>query len=366
MLEAKLRHHRGADAGGSTVPRLSRRGAMLSAGAFGLAASVAGCGVGSRALLAADSQPENYPTVEALRFFARELARLTGGRLNVEVYPSEQLGSQNDTLELAQLGGIDLVRINSAPLNVLIPETLVPSLPFLFRSIPHMRAAMDGDPGRRILAALERHGLIGLAFYESGARSIYTVDRPIREPADMAGLKIRVQTSDLFVAMIEAMGGNATPMAYGEVYQGMVQGVIDGAENNFPSYESSRHYEVAPVFSLTRHVMAPEILAMSKRSWDRLSQAGREAVRTAAQASVPFMREIWDRQVIEARRIVTEAGVTIVEDVDRAAFSDLMVPVWSDFADTPDLRRLVEDIRGMQANPEQANPDRANPEQTDA
>ncbi|MWV29231.1 TRAP transporter substrate-binding protein [Aurantiacibacter rhizosphaerae] len=327
--------------------RLNRRAAMLAAGASCLSASLGGCAQGSRALLAADSQPENYPTVAALRFFASELARLTGGRLKVDVYPSEQLGSQNDTLELAQLGGIDLVRINSAPLNVLVPETLVPSLPFLFRSIAHMRSAMDGEPGRAILAALETHGLIGLAFYESGARSIYTVDRPVREPQDMAGLKIRVQTSDLFVSMIEAMGGNATPMAYGEVYQGMVQGVIDGAENNFPSYESSRHFEVAPVYSLTRHVMAPEIFAMSKRSWDKLSPDNREAVLQAARASVPVMREIWDERVIESRQIITAAGVQIIEDVDRAAFSERMQAVWSTYADTPALGRLVDDIRNM-------------------
>lgn len=329
------------------MPRLNRRTALLAGGAFCLSASLGGCGQASRALLAADSQPENYPTVAALRFFAKELARLTGGRLDVDVYPSEQLGSQNDTLELAQLGGIDFVRINSAPLNVLVPETLVPSLPFLFRSIEHMRNAMDGEPGRAILAALEKHGLIGLAFYDSGARSIYTVDRAVREPRDMAGLKIRVQTSDLFVSMIEAMGGNATPMAYGEVYQGMVQGVIDGAENNFPSYESSRHFEVAPIYSLTRHVMAPEIFAMSKRSWDKLSMDERGAVLQAARASVPVMREIWDRRVIESRRIINSAGVQIIEDVDRTAFSDLMQPVWSAYADTPRLRQLVEDIRNM-------------------
>jgi len=325
--------------------RLNRRGALLAAGAFGVTAALGGCESAPRALMAADSQPESYPTVAALRFFSAELARLTEGRLAVDVYPSEQLGSQSDTLELAQLGGIDFIRINSAPLNVLVPETLVPSLPFLFRSIPHMRAAMDGAPGRAILAGLSRHGLIGLAFYDSGARSIYTVDRAVRGPADMAGLKIRVQTSDLFVSMIEAMGGNATPMAYGEVYQGMVQGVIDGAENNFPSYESSRHFEVAPVYSLTRHVMAPEILAMSKRSWDKLSEQDRAAVLAAAQASVPVMRKIWDQQVIQSRKIVTAAGVQIVEDVDRAAFSRLMQPLWKKYADTPELRRLVEDIR---------------------
>ncbi|MEL1251131.1 TRAP transporter substrate-binding protein [Aurantiacibacter gilvus] len=326
---------------------MNRRRAVLGGSAFCLSLSLGGCGTGSRALLAADSQPENYPTVVALRFFSAELDRLTGGRLKVDVYPSEQLGSQNDTLELAQLGGIDFIRINSAPLNVLIPETLVPSLPFLFRSIPHMRAAMDGGPGQTILAALEQYGLVGLAFYDSGARSIYTVDRPVREPADMVGMKIRVQTSDLFVSMIEAMGGNATPMAYGEVYQGMVQGVIDGAENNFPSYESSRHYEVAPVYSLTRHVMAPEILAMSKISWDRFSPADQDAVRAAARASIPVMRETWDERVVESRRIVSAAGVQIVEDIDTTAFSDLMKPVWESYADTPELRRLVEDVRNF-------------------
>ena len=328
---------------------LNRRKTLLTAGAACLSASLGGCGQGVRALLAADSQPENYPTVAALRFFAAELARLTDGRLNVEVYPSEQLGSQSDTLELAQLGGIDFVRINSAPLNVLVPETLVPSLPFLFRSIEHMRNAMDGEPGRVILAALEGHELIGLAFNDRAARAIYTVDRPVREPRDMAGLKIRVQTSDLFVSMIEAMGGNATPMAYGEVYQGMVQGVIDGAENNFPSYESSRHFEVAPVFSLTRHVMAPEIFAMSKRSWDKLSTADRDAVLQAARASVPVMRDIWDQRVIESRQIITSAGAQIIEDVDRTAFSELMLPVWDAYADAPKLSRLVDEIRNMGA-----------------
>ncbi|RIV84127.1 TRAP transporter substrate-binding protein [Aurantiacibacter xanthus] len=298
-------------------------------------------------MLAADSQPEGYPTVAALRFFAEDLARRTGGRMRVEVYPSEQLGSQNDTMELAQFGGIDFVRINAAPLNSLVPETKVPTLPFLFRSIAHMRRAMDGAPGKAILQGLSAHGLIGLAFYDSGARSIYTKDRPVRSPADMRGLKIRVQTSDLFVSMIEAMGGDPTPMAYGEVYQGLVQGVIDGAENNFPSYESSRHFEAAPVYSLTRHVMAPEIFAMSRRRWDMLSDEDRGHVLAAAAASVPVMRQLWDARVLESRRIVEQAGVQIIDDVDRDSFARAMTGVWDDYADTPALRRLVEDIRTM-------------------
>lgn len=324
---------------------MDRRGLLKTAGTASLAALVTSCGVGPMPLLAADSQNDGYPTVEALKFFAADLAARTNGRLKVEIYPSEQLGSQNDTMELAQFGGVDFVRINMAPLNVLVPETTIPALPFLFRSIAHMRSAMDGPPGQAILDALAPHGLIGLALYDSGSRSIYTIDRPVRRPEDMRGLKIRVQTSDLFVSMIEAMGGNATPMAYGEVYQGMAQGVIDGAENNFPSYASSRHFEVAPIYSLTRHVMAPEVFAMSRRSWEDLSPGDQQAVRASASASVPVMREIWDRQVGESRRLIEAAGATIVEDIDRAAFTELMDPVWKQFATTPELRSLLRSIR---------------------
>ena len=322
---------------------LKRGGALAAAGS--ILPSLAGCGILGHPLLAADSQPNGYPTVEALRFFAKDLASRTDGRLNVQVYPSETLGSQNDSMELAQFGGVDFIRLNMAPLNVLVPETSVPALPFLFRSIQHMRTVMDGRIGREILDALAGYGLIGLAFYDSGARSIYTVDRPIHTPSDMRGLKIRVQTSDLFVAMIEAMGGNATPMAYGEVYQGLVQGVIDGAENNFPSYESTRHFEPAPVYSLTRHVMAPEVFAMSLRSWNKLSSIDQAHVRASAQASVPVMRKLWDDQVATSRNILDKAGVQIFADIDRPAFAARMEPVWDRFADKPRLRQMVEDIR---------------------
>lgn len=325
----------------------SRRQVIAGSGALTLSTALVGCGSPTRPLLAADSQPADYPTVAALRFFAKDLAERTEGRLQVQVYPAEQLGSQNDTLELAQMGGIDFLRINSAPFNVLVPETIVPALPFLFSSVAHMRAALDSAPGRTVLEGLGNHGLVGLAFYDSGARSIYTPDRPVREPADARGLKIRVQTSDLFVAMIEAMGANATPMAYGEVYQGIVQGVIDGAENNFPSYESSRHFEVAPVYSLTRHVMAPEIFAMSRPSWDKLNGEDQRHVLAAAQASVPVMREIWDARVIASREIVVAGGVQIIEDVDIAAFAVRMEPVWQRFAGTPKLARLLDDIRSI-------------------
>lgn len=330
--------------------KLDRRKLLIAAGGIALSSMLGSCDRSGRAFLAADSQPDGFPTVEALRFFGKDLERRTGGRIAVDVYPSEQLGSQNDSMELAQFGGVDFIRLNTAPLNVLVPETRVPALPFLFRSIAHMRAAMDGAPGRIVLNSLADHGLIGLAFYDSGARSIYTTNRPVQTPADMRGLKIRVQTSDLFVAMIEAMGGNATPMAYGEVYQALVQGVIDGAENNFPSYESSRHFEVAPIYSLTGHVMAPEVLAMSKRSWDKLTSDDQEHVRAAAAASVPVMRSIWDKRVAASRQIILDSGVEIISEIDKLAFVEQLEPVWARFAGKPHLSRLVDDIRNVETS----------------
>lgn len=330
----------------------NRRELLQAGGALSLLGPLSSCGPGLSPLLAADSQPDGYPTVEALKFFADELNKRTGGKLKTDVYPSEQLGSQNDSMELAQFGGIDFIRLNIAPLNVLVPETIIPALPFMFRSIPHMRAAMDGAPGEKILTSLADHDLIGLCFYDSGARSFYTTKRLINEPADLKGLKIRVQTSDIFVSMVEALGGDATPMAYGEVYQGLVQGVIDGAENNFPSFESSRHFEVAKYYSLTRHVMAPEVLAMSRRSWQKLTATDQDNVRQAAKASVPFMRKLWDAQVLESQKKLIAANVTIADNIDIEPFVEKVQPVWAEYLTTGPLERLAEDIVSMSENEE--------------
>ncbi len=325
-------------------PGLHRRGFLL--GALAVAAGGVGCSPGKgMPLIATDSQPRGYPTVAALEHFARDLERRTDGRLRTTVYPGGQLGSQNDTLELAQFGGVDFIRVNVAPLNVLVPETVVPALPFLFRSTAHMRTALDGAPGDALLAALEPYGLIGLAFYDSGARSMYTTRRLIHHPDDLNGLKIRVQTSELFVSMVEALGGDATPMAYGEVYQGLMQGVIDGAENNWPSYESSRHFEVARYYSETRHVMAPEVLAMSRYRWERLSTDDQQHVRSAARDSVAVMRTLWDARESTARAAVLAAGVEVTRDIDQPAFVARVEPLWSEYLPTRALRRLVEDIQ---------------------
>ncbi len=322
---------------------LSRRQA-IAAGAMASLAACSGYGPAGRLLRAADAQPDGYPTVEAVEEFGRLLTQRSGGRFALKLYSGGQMGDERDTLELTLLGGIDLNRISMASLTTIAPETNVPGLPFLFRSAAHMRAAMDGAPGQQILAALAAHGLIGLCFYDAGERSFYTRDREIRAPGDMRGLKIRVQNSDVFVSLMSALGANATPMPYGEVYQALLQGVVDGAENNWPSYESSRHFEAAPVYSLTRHVMLPEVLVMSARRWNKLTPEDQALVQQAAADSVPYMRTLWDARERASETLVRAAGVTIIEDVDAPAFQARVQSVWDRFLTTPALRRLAEDI----------------------
>ena len=299
---------------------------------------------GARPLFAADSQPDDYPTTQGIHAIDRMLNERTNGEMRVRVYPGGQMGAEKDTLEIAVFGGLDLTRVNLAPINSIVPDSIVLALPFLFQSIEHSRATFDGPIGRQILDAMMPHGLRGMCYYDSGARSFYNTIKPIYSPDDIAGMKIRVQNSDIYVAMMQALGANPTPIPYGEVYQALVQGVVDGAENNFPSFESSRHFEAAPNYSLTRHVMAPEVLVASRRSWDRMTPEEQDYLQQAASDSVPIMRELWDARVGVSRQRVLDHGVKVVEDVDHAAFAEKMLPVWDRFVVTPEMEALVQQI----------------------
>lgn len=298
-------------------------------------------------LLSSDTHPADYPTVQAVTEMGRLLAERTSGRMGIRIYAGGQLGAERDTLEITTFGGLDMNRVFLSPLNAIEPATTIPSLPFLFNSKEHMRRALDGAPGRAILDTLAPHGLIGLCYYDSGERSFYNTKHPIFAPADMKGMKIRTPNSDMSVAMINETGANATPMDLGEVYQSLVQGVIDGAENNWPSYESGRHFEAAKYFSLTRHVMTPEVLLMSKARWDKLSSADRDIVMACAADSVPFMRRLWDERVESARQRLLAAGVQENEVTDRDSFVKLMKPVYDQFVTTDFEKRIVSDIQAM-------------------
>lgn len=326
---------------------VNRRHILLT-GSAAIASTGCRAKAANRPFLATDHHPEGYPTVAAVRHMGELMSKQTNGRLNVKMFAGGQLGSERDTLEITTFGGLDINRVAIAPLNAIEPMTIVPSLPFLFRSTAHMRKALDGPAGDAILKSLEPHGLIGLCFYDSGERCFYNTKKPILMPEDMKGMKIRVQNSDLYVSMIKALGADATPMSLGEVYQSLVQGVIDAAENNWPSYQSGRHFEAAPYYSLTRHVMAPEVLVMSKSRWDKLSKSDRDIVRQAARDSVPGMRKLWDQRVDDARAELLAAGVKANEVSDLSAFSDKMRPVWDRFVVTDQQKALVKAIEELE------------------
>lgn len=298
-------------------------------------------------LRSADIHPDGYPTVEAVKYLGQLMEERTGGRIKIQVFNNRQLGEEKDTIEQTRFGVIDMNRVNTAPFNNLVPQTQVLGLPFLFRSVDHMHKAVDGPTGDEILKAFEPHGLIGLAFYDSGARSFYTTKTPIKSIDDMKGLKIRVQQSDLWIAMMQAFGANPTPMPFGEVYSGLQAGVVEGAENNWPSYESTRHFEVARHYTLTEHSLTPEVLVISRIAWDRLSADDQALLRQAAKESVVKMRELWVAREKESEEKVRTGGAEVIT-VDKAPFVAAMTPIYDKFVTDETMKSLVERIRAIQ------------------
>ncbi len=287
---------------------------------------------------------DDYPTVTAVKFMSEELKKATGGRHSIKVFNKGALGTEKETIDQVKIGALDMVRVNISPMNSVCAKTNIPVLPFLFRSVDHLHKVLDGPIGEEIAKDCEAQGFVLLAYYDSGARSIYS-KKPIKSVADTKGLKIRVQQSDLWVALTAAMGANPTPMPFGEVMTALKTGIIDAAENNYPSYGSgSRHFEAAKFYNKTEHSMAPEVLLFSKIAWDKLPKAEQDQVRAAAKASVAFNRTAWAAYEKKEFDMVKAAGVEIVE-VDKKSFQDVMGPVYDKFASTPDMKRLVKAVQ---------------------
>lgn len=286
---------------------------------------------------------DDYPTVVAVKRMSELLEQKSGGKHKIKVFNKGALGSEKETIDQVKIGALELTRVNISPMNGICPLTQVPTMPFLFRSVDHMRKSLDGPVGEEILKSCESVGFVGLAFYDSGARSIYA-KKAIKTVADAKGLKIRVQQSDLWVALVGAMGANATPMPYGEVYTGLKTGLIDAAENNIPSFDTAKHYEAVKIYSKTEHSMAPEMLLMSKVVWDKLPKAEQDMIRAAAKESVAFQRQKWDEQEGKSLAVVKAAGAQIV-DVDKASFQAVMGPVYEKFMTTADMKRLVKAVQ---------------------
>jgi tripartite ATP-independent transporter DctP family solute receptor len=318
---------------------VTRRDVLLGIGASAVAGADAAATGQARTLTAADVHVSKYPTVEAVRWIGRQLAAATGDQLGIRVYHSGQLGREQDTVEMARFGAIDLTRVNFAALNNAFPLTGVPALPYVFDSVAHMRRAMDGDPGRRVLEGFRARDLVGLCIYDSGVRCVYNVRRPIHVPADLRGLKIRVPPSDIFIEIGLALGANPTPLSFGEVYSSLQTRLIDGAENNIHSFHSSRQFEVARHWSETNHSYSPEALLVSRTSLEQLGSTERDLLLRLATESVPVMRALWDAAEEESRAAVLKAGVAI-NAVDQAAFARATAPLLETRLEAPGMRRL--------------------------
>ncbi|RVV97550.1 TRAP transporter substrate-binding protein [Mesobaculum littorinae] len=293
--------------------------------------------------------PEDYPNGVALDAFADMVAERTEGRIEPEVYHNAVLGDQPDAIEQLRNGGLDFANFNMGPMGEIVPATNVLSLPFLFTDIDNMHEVMDGEIGDRFADALAEEGIIALSWFDSGARSFYNTDHPIATPADMEGLKFRVMNNDLYVQMVDELGGNATPMAYSEVYQSLRTGVIDGAENNWPSFDTSNHFEVAGYYSNTNHLILPECICISADTWEGVSDEDKEIVTQAALEAAEQQRELWAASSEESRQKVLDAGVEVNEVDDPAAFQDAMQPIYTKFIEAnPDLESYIDDIRATQ------------------
>lgn len=328
---------------------LSRRAVLgglgLALGSAWLPPASAGDG---RLLTATDVHVSDYPTVEAVRWIGEQLDKATGGRLRLRVYHSGQLGRENDQIDMARHGAIDITRVYSGALNNGWPRTIALGLPYLIRSKAHLRALIDGDVGARVLQGFESRGLVGLAIYDCGSRSIYNTRGPLHTPTDLRGLKLRVPPSDIFLDLMRALGANPTPLPFGEVFSALETRLIDGAENNIRSFHSSRQFEIASYWSETRHSYAPDILVMSKRNYETLSADDQALLRQLAQRSVAVMREFWDASEIRAREAILAAGVE-VNEVDVEAFRAAAAPVLARYRSHPEVAPLVERIEAEAA-----------------
>lgn len=276
----------------------------------------------------------NHPVHKAMVHMAQRLEELSAGTMRIDLYPSAQLGGERELMELLQIGSLALTKVSTSPLESFVPQYRIFSLPYVFRDHAHFWRVLDGELGRELLERGEAVRLRGLGFYDAGSRSFYTTKAPIDTPDDLRGKKIRVQNSITTVAMIRALGGAATPIPWGELYTALQQGVVDGAENNLPSYYLSRQYEAAPYLSLNEHTFVPDVLLVSLPVWKKLTSQQQQWLQQAADESVVHQKILWRQAEEDALRALLEAGVTITEP-DKAAFRQVVAEMHLGYQGTP-------------------------------
>lgn len=297
------------------------------------------------ALKLAHALDAEHPVHLAMARLADRVKERSGGSMRIDIYPSEQLGSERECIEQVQLGILDMTKTSSGPLEGFIPQIKVLGLPYLFRDSEHMWTVFNGELGEYLLTAGESRGLRGLCYYDAGARSFYTVRKPIRSPADLPGLKIRVLQSEMSIEMIKAMGGSATPIAWGELYTSLQQGVVDGAENNPPSFYLSNHYEICRYYTLDEHLRLPDILVINSDVWHDLTPDQQRILKESVAESVAYQRELWEKKEAESLAAVTNAGVEVFKP-DKELFRQAVQSFWARFEGT-EIGELATQIQAV-------------------
>ncbi len=284
----------------------------------------------------------DHPVHQAMLHMAKRLRELSGGTMDLQIYPSGMIGSEDECFKQAQNAQIEFAKCSAAVLDGSVPEFQVVGAPFLFRDSDHFWAVMNGEIGKSLLRKI--NGLMGICYFDAGARSVYTTKKAVRSASDMKGLKIRTQKSSIAMQSMEALGASPTPISWGELYTALSQGTVDAAENNIPSFVTGRHFEVCKYFTLTEHQRVPDVLVMSRKIWDELTNEQRGWIEQAAEEANAFQRKAWRESEIANEKIARESGVEFIT-VDRAQFMELSKPIYDAFS--PELQELAQRIRAV-------------------
>jgi tripartite ATP-independent transporter DctP family solute receptor len=289
---------------------------------------------------------QTHPVHKAMEYLAKTAHEKSGGKIEISVYPSQQLGTERECLELLQIGSLGMTKVSSSVLEGFVPEFKVFSLPYIFESEKHKFAFFESEVGKTLLVSTEKYWLRGLCYYDAGSRSFYTKNKPVNSPSDLSGLKIRTQESPTSVKLVNALGASATPIAWGELYTALQQGVVDGAENNPPSFFTSRHYEVCKYYSLNEHTAVPDVLVISTVIWDDLTPREQQWLQEAADESYEYEKKLWQEATLEALQAVKEAGVEIIYP-DKKLFMDKVEHLLEEYKSQPEIYQLIQEIKSI-------------------
>lgn len=289
----------------------------------------------------------SHPVHKGMVEMAKRLDEISEGKMEIEIYPSGQLGSEQQNVEMLQIGSLAITKVSAAVLESFTDNFQVLGLPYIFRSRQHSFNVLDGEIGKELLLSTEKYKVRGLCFYDAGARSFYTLNKPIETPDDLQGLKLRVMKSQTAMGLVRAMGGSPTPISWGELYTALQSGVVDGAENNPPSLYTSHHYEVCKYYSLNEHTMVPDVLIVSTVVWNKLTEQEKKWLQQAADESVPSQRKVWAQSEKESLEKVQEAGV-VINYPDKAPFAQKVEPMIESYRSKPELYDLIQRIKAVE------------------